>query len=80
MFYSALLVTAQTGAMAKAREGVVEKGLDVFQEDEVGERFIAVAELETPAGAAELFRELLELPGVRDVSLVQTQEEDAAGA
>lgn len=76
MFYSALLVTAEEGRMAEAIAAVEAKGLEVFEKEPEKDRFIAVLESEAERGNAKAFRALLDLPGVRDVSLVVSQEDD----
>lgn len=76
MHYSGILITARPGEMELALRSVRGKGVEVFHEDRERERFIAVLEGETVETEAVLFREILGLPGVGDVSLVVSQEDD----
>ncbi|MCG5030420.1 chaperone NapD [Mesosutterella sp. OilRF-GAM-744-9] len=80
MFYSGILVTAAPGKFDLAVKSVQEHGLEVFQQERASGRFIAVIEGESISKEAGIFRELLELPGVQDASLVVSQEDSAEGS
>ena len=63
MFYSGVLVTAAPGK------------LEIYHRDPDAERFIAVIEGETIQSEADIFKELISLPGIQNVSLVANLED-----
>ena len=72
MFYSGVLVTANPGELEKAVQSVEGKGLEIYHRDPDAERFIAVIEGETIQSEADLFKDLITLPGIQNVSLSRT--------
>ena len=75
MFYSGVLVTANPGELEKAVQSVEGKGLEIYHRDPDGERFIAVIEDETIQSEADLFKDLITLPGIQNVPLVANLED-----
>ena len=75
MFYSGVLVTANPGELEKAVQSVEGKGLEIYHRDPGAERFIAVIEGETIQSEADLFKDLITLPGIQNVSLVANLED-----
>lgn len=75
MFYSGVLVTAAPGKLEKAVQSVEGKGLEIYHRDPDAERFIAVIEGETIQSEADIFKELISLPGIQNVSLVTNLED-----
>ena len=51
------------------------KGLEIYHRDPDAERFIAVIEGETIQSEADLFKDLITLPGIQNVSLVANLED-----
>ena len=59
----------------KAVQSVEGKGLEIYHRDPDAERFIAVIEGETIQSEADLFKDLITLPGIQNVSLVANLED-----
>ena len=75
MFYSGVLVTANPGELEKAVQSVEGKRLEIYHRDPDAELFIAVIEGETIQSEADLFKDLITLPGIQNVSLVANLED-----